>query len=242
MVSAMAGEAPTTAAREAASSLSAMAHEPAALVTACRRLVQRQPTCGPLWWLGARVLSAADPTPDALAAHLAEGVRTVAVVGWPELAAQALDQADVARVLVVESAGDGAILVRRLCRAGLDATLVPARGSAAAAAAADLVLLEAEVAGPDAALAPAGSRAAAAVGRHAGVPVWLVAGVGRVLPPSLWSAARASVEGEDPWEAAQEHVPADLVEVVVGPAGPEPPGARLVRADCDPVPELAPGG
>ncbi|MDQ3978247.1 MAG: hypothetical protein M3314_01670, partial [Actinomycetota bacterium] len=31
----------------------------ARLVTACRALVARQPTCGPMWWLAARVLSAA---------------------------------------------------------------------------------------------------------------------------------------------------------------------------------------
>src|SRR5919202_901987 len=165
MVSAMAEEAPTMAAREAASALAAMAHEPAALVTACRRLVQRQPTCGPLWWLGSRVLSAADP----------------AQAAW-----RAVDE--------------------------LAADLVPARGTGAAAAGADLVLLEAEVAGRDGAVVPSGSRAAAAVGRHAGVPVWLVAGVGRVLPPLLWSAARAFVDRQDPWDQAQECVGADLVD------------------------------
>lgn len=40
-------------------------HEPPALVPACRRLLQRHPGCGPLWWVAARVLSAGDPVAEA---------------------------------------------------------------------------------------------------------------------------------------------------------------------------------
>ncbi|MHB8682142.1 MAG: hypothetical protein ACYDA2_08625 [Acidimicrobiales bacterium] len=35
-------------------------HEPAAVLPACRRLLERNPSCGPLWWVAARVLSAGD--------------------------------------------------------------------------------------------------------------------------------------------------------------------------------------
>jgi hypothetical protein len=40
-------------------------HEPPALVPACRRLLQRHPGCGPMWWVAARVLSAGDPVAEA---------------------------------------------------------------------------------------------------------------------------------------------------------------------------------
>src|SRR5919202_4709289 len=78
--------------RESASALAAFADDPAALVTACRRLVDRQPTCGPVWWVAARVLSAPDPgrgawragdelcrdaTPSALAAALPQDATAV---------------------------------------------------------------------------------------------------------------------------------------------------------------------
>ena len=44
----------------------------------------------------------------------------------------------------------------------------------------------------------AGSHAAAAVAHHAGVPVWVVAGVGRVLPQRMWEALTQRLdEGED---------------------------------------------
>ena len=46
---------------EAAYALAELAEtEPAALLPACRRLLQHNPTCGPLWWVAARLLSAGD--------------------------------------------------------------------------------------------------------------------------------------------------------------------------------------
>ena len=44
-----AGEGSTLLACEAAGALAAFASDPAGLVTACRRLVDRQPTAGPIW-------------------------------------------------------------------------------------------------------------------------------------------------------------------------------------------------
>ncbi|MBA3655450.1 MAG: hypothetical protein H0W70_14800, partial [Actinobacteria bacterium] len=92
------GAGPTALGREAAGALAGFADDPPALVTACRRLVDRHPTDGPVWWLAARVLAAADPgseawraaeeladdpTPGELAAGL-PGDATVLLVGWPE--------------------------------------------------------------------------------------------------------------------------------------------------------------
>src|SRR4051794_19539324 len=53
-----AGEGPALLAREAAGALAMFGGDPAGMVTACRRLVDRQPTSGPIWWLAARVLGA----------------------------------------------------------------------------------------------------------------------------------------------------------------------------------------
>src|SRR5260221_6929745 len=97
MVARAAGEGPALLAQEAAGALAAFAGDPAGLVTACRRLVDRQPTSGPIWWLAARGLAADDPTgeawraaeelsgdgtPSTLPAHLPDDV-TGGVIGPP---------------------------------------------------------------------------------------------------------------------------------------------------------------
>src|SRR6059058_5165624 len=104
MVARAEGEDPALVAQEAAAVLAACAGDPAALVTGCRRLVDHQSASGPIWWLAARVLAAADPaeeawraaeelgtdtTPGALAYHLPDEVQVV-VVGWPDQAGSAL--------------------------------------------------------------------------------------------------------------------------------------------------------
>jgi hypothetical protein len=63
--------------------------------------------------------------------------------------------------------------------------------------------------------------------------VWLVAGVGRVLPGPLYDALVRRV-GEDP---AFEVVPLATVDDVVGPAGPAAP-ARMPRPTCPVAAEL----
>ena len=51
--------------REAAWSLASFADDPASMVTACRRLVDRHPGNGPIWWLCARILTAGDAEQEA---------------------------------------------------------------------------------------------------------------------------------------------------------------------------------
>ncbi|MGI9033972.1 MAG: hypothetical protein ACR2HY_09935, partial [Acidimicrobiales bacterium] len=258
MVARAQGEDPALVAREAAEVLADCAGDPAALVTGCRRLVDHQPTSGPIWWLAARVLSAADPeeeawrsadllagdaTPGALGYHLPEDT-TVLVVGWPDQASEALRRRGDCRVLVVDDISTGGGLARWLRRAGSDALVVEHAGMGPAAAASGLVLLEATAlgaAGDGEAgfVAAAGSRAAAAVARSAGVPVWVVAGVGRVLPGPLWQAMVGRLEaGTDPWDRPDEVVPLALADQVVGPGGPFPAAEAPARADCPSVPEL----
>jgi len=53
--------------RETAGALASMGFDQAELVTACRRVVDRHLTVGPLWWLCARVLCSAEPRLEAWA-------------------------------------------------------------------------------------------------------------------------------------------------------------------------------
>jgi hypothetical protein len=252
MVARAAGEGPALLAQEAAGALAAFGDDPAGLVTACRRLVDRQPTSGPFWWLSARVLGAGDPVDEAwrsadelhadctsimLSSQLPEGA-VVTVLGWPEQAGGALYRRGDARVLVVDAVGEGHGLVRRLRAADLDAELVPESGLAAAVAASTMVLLEASALGPTGFVTVTGARAAAAVANHARIPVWVVAGVGRVLPGPLWDALSRRLDDGAPWHATEEIVPLDLVDKVVGPEGLLSPVAALSRADCPAAPEL----
>jgi hypothetical protein len=256
---------------EAAAALGSLGGDPAAVVTACRRLVDRHPGLGPMWWLSARVLCSSDPeseawqaaselerdpTPSALAAHLPESA-TVVVVGWPEQAASALRQRGDVRALAL---GDSAPVTPRIGGSGrpggagrsgggqarrarssrLDLVEVPWAALGSAVTAASLVLLDTEAAGPSGLLAEMGSLAAAAAGRALGVTTWAVAGVGRLLPARLWEAllARHEAQGEDLWARRLELVPAELVDRVVGPGGPEDWSSAHSRAFCPVAPEL----
>jgi hypothetical protein len=239
--------------RESAVALGALGADAAGLVLACRRLLQHHPASGPLRWLCARVLCSDeprheawrcveeiddDPTAHRLGVELPEAA-TVVVLGWPEVTTGALTRRADVRPLVVDSLGEGAQFARQLRDLGNEAEEVDEGGTGAAVVVADLVVLEAAAVGPDAFVAPPGSRAAAAVARHAGLPVWVVAAVGRVLPPGLWASLSAGLATEDPWCSSQEVVPLDLAEVVVRPSGLLTPAElRATPVDCPDAPEL----
>ncbi len=240
-------------AEETARALAGFVDDPSGLVTACRRIVDRHPTSGPMWWLAARVLATNDPraeafrcvsalqddpTAAALAYELPDEI-TVTVVGWPEQIGGALIRRGDIRALVVDALGEGAGLVRRLEHADSPADEVPPANVAGAVRWSNLVLLEASLVGPDSFVGVAGSHAAAAVARDADAEVWLVAGVGRLVPERLWESVvdRLDQSGE-PWELDEEIVPLSLVDRVVGPKGLESLEAMLRRTDTPVVPEL----
>lgn len=88
---------------EAAYALADLAeHEPAAVLPACRRLLERNPSCGPLWWVAARLCTAGDlvaeaarcaeeleddPTTTLVDAALPDGARVVRHGGIAEATA-----------------------------------------------------------------------------------------------------------------------------------------------------------
>jgi hypothetical protein len=240
---------------EAARALASFADDPHGLVTACRRLVSRQPGSAPLVWLCARVLCAGDARAeirkvlielddDSTSAELGHALpdgATVVVLGWPELISESLPRRGDVEVLVVDTFGEGSGLVRRLLEAESEAIDVPLAGAAAAVAAADLVLLEAAAVAPAEFMAVSGSRSVAAVARHAGIPIWLVAGVGRFLPERMWAPMRSAAFSDDPWDCDDEIVPLDLVDSIVGPGGVQSVAEALRRTDCPVAPELFKG-
>lgn len=237
---------------EAAHALGAFDGDPAGLVAAARQLVARHPAVGPMWWMASRVLLAADaalearraaadlerdPTAGVLATALPDEAR-VLIVGWPATAVAALARRGDVEVLAVDD-GTGVDVGRLLGRVDVEVVDVATEGLGAAAAAADLVLLEADAAGPGGGLCRPGSRAAAAVARAAGRTVWMVTAVGRLLPAPAFDACRAGVRDDDePWEAGHDLVPLDLVDRLVGPDGPVAAADALARLTAPVAPEL----
>ncbi|HEV3225612.1 MAG TPA: hypothetical protein VGZ52_02215 [Acidimicrobiales bacterium] len=247
------GASQETLVRETAGALAALGFDPPGLVTACRRILDRHPLSGPLWWLSARVLTSndsnneawhaadditADDTGDVLAYNLPDD-SVVCVLGWPDVIGDALPRRGDVAVLVVDALGEGSGFVRRLLHSEVDADDVPMSGLGAAVADADLVLLEASAIGPTGFVGVAGSRAAAATAKHAGVPVWVVGGVGRLLPARMWGAlaSRLDAMGE-PWELDDELVPIELVDRIAMPTGILEVPDALRHTDCPIAPEL----
>lgn len=234
--------------RAAAASLAGFAEDPVSLVTACRRLIERHPVNGPIWWLCARVLTSGDPhdeawrcldawvsdrTPVELGHALPDGA-TVAVVGSPDRFVGAFAGRGDIGVLAVDVEGDSYGFVRRLDSVDVRADTVDVARLGPAVAASDLVLLDAVAVGPDAALAALGSWPVAAVAHTSGVPVWLVAGTGRVIAPGTWPTVSERTSDS----VTVDRIADALVDQVVGEVGPEAWPEALRRGDMPDVAEL----
>jgi hypothetical protein len=240
--------------RETAGALRGLQFEPAGLVIACRRIVERHPTSGPLWWFCSSLLTSARPfdaayelarevehdrTPDHLFDLLPDDA-TVCVVGWPDLIGDAVMRRGDIRVLAVDADDEGNSFVRRLQRADIDAEVVPAAGIAAAAVSADVVLIEAMATNADEILAVPGSRSLASVAYCSEVPTWLVAGRGRRLPEQLFTTMSTRIaDVRVPWDADAEPMPLALFGSVIGPNGmSEATLPGVLDAECGMAHEL----
>ena len=222
-------------AREAASTLGVLADEPFGLVPSCRRLLDRHPGAGVLWWACARLLDSPDIRAEsrAVLADLDDDA---------VLRALALDVPERATVVVVPDPAGGSPLASLLAARREDVVVVEADDPAfdvpaiVEAATADddprvageepgtgpaIVLVEPGAAGPDAFLTRDG--AGEALGRPGGrrATVWLALGPGRRLAgPLFQAAARRAPE--------LEVVPLAAVDRVVEPR----------RLPCPAPPEL----
>ena len=239
--------------REAAAGLLGLGGDQTELVTACRRMVDRQVSCAPLWWLAARLLTTTEPRAEArravaeigddrsayeLAAALPDGA-TICVVGHLGRLADALVKRADCRVLLVDTLDESAPGLRRLDRADVEVVEVPAGAIAPAVRASNVLLLDGSAIGPQFSLVPLGGGAAAAVARMSGVPTWVLAGAGHLLPGPMFDAmARRYANEADAWDLDMEDLEHSLVDQLCGPDGPEDVAAGLRRTDCPIAPEL----
>ena len=232
---------------ETADALLDVVDDHAGLVTACRQMVQRQPTSGALVWLAAHLLASdeptgivwdlvadfdRDPTERELAHAFDDGARVV-TIGWPETITPAFGRRGDVSVTVLE----GPVVARRLPQLDVDPVEAPLSGTAAALVDADVVVCEALAAGPDAFLAPAGTVPVLAAAERSGVAVWVVVPFGRALPEPLWRGLVRRLP-ESSVFADQEVVDGSLVSAAVGPSGRSSLAETIDAGGCPPAPEL----
>jgi hypothetical protein len=230
-------------AREAAAVLGSFAGDLPGLVTACRRLLDRHPTAGALWWTCARLLAAGDVRAEARAIgdDLSEA---------PAVTALSLDLPDGAVVAVVPDAAGGSELVEELY--GWRDDIVVAHHPGALHADRDeprVLLVEAGAAGPDGFVAVEGTADEIAAARDAGVGVWLVVDVGRRLPARLFDAlvSRAEAAAGPSAVPGRRRAPVEVVPTAGGGRLTDRLVDRVVeprRIDCAVPAELlrSPGG
>jgi hypothetical protein len=223
---------------------------PSELLTLCRNLLDRHPPCAPLWWLSAHLLAdhdslagawrladelADDPTPRLLAAALPDDA-TVAVVGFPHVAVEALSERPDLSVVAIDAGDQGRRLSRRLDRTGVITDVVAPEATLAAARAADVVLVEAAACSTETVIASVGGGLGAVAASAAGTPVWLVAGRGRRLPPAYVAAIAGRVTGR--WDRDFEAFAPDLADHVAGPDGVVERTPAALARECLAIPEL----
>ena len=141
------GADPASLVEETAHALGSLHFDPSGLVVACRRIVERHPFTGALWWLCANVVTSAEPfeavweladevrsdrTGAELAGVLADEA-TVVTIGDPDVVGDGLIRRGDIRVLVFDAGFTATSFIRRMERYDVDAEPVdgvwPARRS-----------------------------------------------------------------------------------------------------------------
>jgi hypothetical protein len=250
------GADPTSLVEETAHALGSLHFDPSGLVVACRRIVERHPFTGALWWLCASVTTSSEPfeavweladeiRQDRTGAELAAALPddgVVVTIGDPDVFGDGLIRRGDIRVLAFDAGHTASSFVRRLERYDVDVEPVDAGVAGVATHHADVVLIEALATDSGRAVVPAGSSTVAASAAAWGTEVWLVAGVGRRLPPGFVDAmvARVAVlaEDADPWDLDVEVLPTTMFTHVVGPHGRVPMGPPAIVAECPMAHEL----
>lgn len=255
------GADPAALVEETAHALGSLRFDPSGVVVACRRIVERHPFTGALWWLCANVCTSTEPfdavwelaeeiRDDRTGAELAAALpddATVVTIGAPTVIGDGLIRRGDVRVLVLDAGHTATQFFRRLERYDVDNDPVDAGAAGAAVRRADAVLIEALACDSERVIAPIGSSTIAAAAHAWGTPVWLVAGVGRRLPARMLDHMVARLdaltdpEGDhciDPWDLDVELIPTTMVTDVVGPHGHVPMGPPAITPDCPMAHEL----
>jgi hypothetical protein len=243
------GESAAVLAGEAAWTLSELAAtEPAALLTACRRLLERHPDCGPLWWTAARLVSGddaleegrraanqlcSDSTPDRLASALRGAVAAgeVILLTVPaDISRQALEKGRAWSVRLLSGHFGIRYEMRSLGPLAGGVTGYLAGEEDEALDGASVLVVEALAAAGSQCLVEPVAAGAVEAAVAAGVPAWLVVGMGRALPGRLFERAVAESERRGSGRA----MPAGTFALGVGPDGKGEPGAVIAVVTCPP--------
>ena len=244
------GADPVSLVLETAAALGGLSHEPAGIVLAVRRIVQRHPTVGQLWWLCSHALGANDPfeairrceeqiETDSTVKTLRDALpqdATVCIVGWPTATLNAIARRADLKIFIVESNGDGDAAVERLQRMDIDATLVQHEFLSQVISQSDVVVIEALATGASDVLCSGGSYSAAAIAYCQQKLVWLVTACGTRLPESLWIGMLVDVRAEI--ENPVDVVPVSLFAQVISPSGISLDVTTPLAAECPPTTEL----
>lgn len=241
---------------ETAHALASLRFDPSGMVVACRRIVERHPFAGPLWWLCSGICSSAEPfeavwelaaearadrTDYRLAGELPHDAQVV-TIGNPVTIAEGLVRRGDVEVLAFDVNHEASGFVRRLERGDVDVEPLDAGVAGAAVRDADVVLVEAWALDATRVVAPVGSSTIAGLAAADGVPCWLVAGVGTRLPTGYLDAMAAQAErlrsDLDPWDLDVEILPTSRFTDVLGPRGRLPMGPPATTAECGFTPEL----
>jgi hypothetical protein len=233
----------------AADALAGFSNEPASLVVACRRVLAHHRAHGALWWVCSRILAAPDPEAAArTAVHELEADRTgdrlgatlplldeyeiVAVIGYTSTIDDALLERFDVDAVAVRVVGDDPVAALRRRRSDHAVRVVDEWDPVLEHT--SRLVVSASAIGPERALVPAGTTdAIVSIGAGAR-ELWLVGGVGRVLPARLYETIVSSL----PAEAAFEEVSVQRFDRIAGPRGLERPSDATARVDCPVVPEL----
>jgi hypothetical protein len=232
-------------ASEAASALMSLAGDPG-LVVACRRMLAHHPAAATLWWVLAHVLASPDPrtaarqcreqldadrTPDRLAAALPlqdDGQR-LGVVGWT----RAVDHAIAERVDldVVAIKIEGADPTWSLRGRSTDRPIRIIEPWECPTQDVSLLVIPAIAYDDRSVVVPEGVRDL--LWEVPDVPLWVIGGVGRVLPRQLLDAlVRGSAACDDSARVELEPLEFERIERIVGPRGAEIPADAVVGFSC----------
>lgn len=242
--------------------LRGLGSDPATVLLTCRRLVERHPTVGPLWWLCSEMVTALEPREamrscldrvrdDSTPVHLAEflnerlGERSlVCLNGWSWDVAVAFGQMEPREICVIDGDNGADHMVRVLERAEHEVHLVESTGAASAAREADVVVLSALATSPDLAWCTPGGHGLAAVAYCSETPAVLSTPCGTRLPHQTLEGMAVDLASQTRghvWHRGVDEIPVGLFTWFVGPSGVESsvaPGFRGVTPETQYAPEL----
>ncbi len=227
----------------------------AAMLIACRRILDRQPTSGPLVWLAAHALGAPNQrkalwdavdalendTTLAALAYVLPDAAVIAAVGWTDTLSHLLRKRGDIGLVVIDTDGNAEYQVDRFADDSQDIIVIDAEAAAQGIFDATHLLIELDALGPATGLAALGTYPAAAVARHLERPIWAVAGTGVALGERMYDGLtrRWNERDRDPrHRRRREEVPTSLIDQVVTPAGLVTSEQAVHAGGCPIVPEL----